>query len=72
MITAIHQTQLARLRYDKQDWLLSFHDWLEQHVGKFDKDWGRSYNLNLASPEYGTTWWFRDPEMATLTLLTWS
>ncbi len=79
MTTLIHQSQLKRLHYDRSDWrslenqaVLSFGEWLEKYVGQVNRDWGRSYNLDLTSVDYGTTWWFRDSAKATLTLLRWS
>jgi len=75
MIT-IHQSQLRGLnRYRNQVVTRQEQDftaWLEQNVGKLDRDWGRIYDLNLGRPTYGTTWWFRDPAAATLTRLRWS
>ena len=78
-MNTIHQSQLSRLRHDPQDWrsmenqqVLSFGQWLERYVGEVGRDWGRSYCLDLTSPNYGTTWWFRNPANATLTLLRWS
>lgn len=75
----VHQSQLSRLRHDPVDWrtlrhehVLSFGQWLEQHVGAVDQDWGRVYNLQLDSPEYGTTWWFKRSEDLTLCMLRWS
>ncbi len=72
----IHQSQLRGLsRYRNQvvtQQEQDFTAWLEQYVGEFDRDWGRIYDLNLGRPTYGTTWWFRDPALATLTLLRWS
>jgi len=77
MIT-IHQSQLTAMRHWylprhlHQQRLESFTEWLETHVGEFGQDWGRSYDMDLKSPAYGTTWWFQDPEAATLTLLRWA
>ena len=72
----IHQSQLRGLnRYRNQVVTRQEQDftaWLEQNVGKLDRDWGRIYDLNLGRPTYGTTWWFRDEHKATLTLLKWS
>ena len=72
----IHQSQLRGLnRYRNQVVTRQEQDftaWLEQNVGKLDRDWGRIYDLNLGRPTYGTTWWFRDPAAATLTRLRWS
>jgi hypothetical protein len=72
----IHQSQLRGLnRYRNQVVTRQEQDftaWLEQNVGKLDRDWGRIYDLNLGRPTYGTTWWFRDPAAATLTQLRWS
>lgn len=73
----IHQSQLRRLVRARNPEIVSDHDqdftaWLEQNVGKLDRDWGRIYDLNLGRPTYGTTWWFRDPAKATLTLLRWA
>jgi hypothetical protein len=76
MRTMIHQNQLRGLsRYRNQvvtQQEQDFTAWLEQNVGEQDCDWGRIYDLNLGRPTYGTTWWFRDPARATLTLLRWS
>ena len=76
MRTMIHQNQLRGLnRYRNQvvtQQEQNFTAWLESHVGEQDCDWGRIYDLNLGRPTYGTTWWFRDPARATLTLLRWS
>ena len=69
-MNTIHQNQLSRLRNNQQ--VLSFGQWLERCAGEVDRDWGRSYCLDLTSPNYGTTWWFRDPAIATLTLLRWA
>jgi len=75
MIT-IHQSQLRGLnRYRNQVVTRQEQDftaWLEQNVGEFGQDWGRSYDMDLKSPAYGTTWWFQDPEAAILTLLRWA
>jgi len=75
MIT-IHQSQLRGLnRYRNQVVTRQEQDftaWLEQNVGKLDRDWGRIYDLNQGRPTYGTTWWFQDPSAATMTLLRWS
>ena len=76
-ITYIHQRHLTGLRKASNHAIVSGHelnfvDWLEQSVGQLNKDWGRSYNLSITDPDYGTTWWFRDPAKATLTLLMWS
>jgi hypothetical protein len=72
----IHQNQLRGLnRYRNQVVTRQEQDftaWLEQNVGKLDRDWGRIYDLNLGRPTYGTTWWFRDPAAATMTRLRWS
>ena len=72
----IHQSQLRGLnRYRNQVVTRQEQDftaWLEQNVGKLDRDWGRIYDLNLGRPTYGTTWWFRDPAAATMTRLRWS
>jgi hypothetical protein len=78
MRAMIHQSQLTAMRH----WYLprhlhqrrqqSFTEWLETHVGEFGQDWGRSYDMAVGSETYGTTWWFRDPAAATLTLLRWS
>jgi hypothetical protein len=71
----IHQDQLRGLnRYRNQVVTRQEQDftaWLEQNVGKLDRDWGRIYDLNQGRPTYGTTWWFRDPARATFTLLRW-
>jgi len=76
MRVMIHQDQLRGLnRYRNQVVTRQEQDftaWLEQNVGKLDRDWGRIYDLNLGRPTYGTTWWFRDEHKATLTLLKWS
>ena len=76
MRVMIHQDQLQGLnRYRNQVVTRQEQDftaWLEQNVGKLDRDWGRIYDLNLGRPTYGTTWWFRDEHKATLTLLKWS
>jgi len=76
MRVMIHQDQLRGLnRYRNQVFTRQEQDftaWLEQNVGKLDRDWGRIYDLNLGRPTYGTTWWFRDEHKATLTLLKWS
>ena len=77
MIT-IHQSQLTGMSRSylpghlHQQRLESFTEWLETHVGEFGQDWGRSYDMSLTSDTYGTTWWFQDPEAATLTLLRWA
>lgn len=73
----IHQNQLRGLRKAcdpaiTSDHELSFGQWLTTYVGQQDCDWGRIYDLNLGRPTYGTTWWFRDPAKATLTLLRWA
>ena len=69
----IHQSQLRELN---NDWLIAaqtdFGDWLDQNVGRFGEEWGRTYNLNKGDPDYGCSWWFRDPAKATMTLLRWS
>jgi len=76
MRVMIHQDQLRGLnRYRNQVVTRQEQDftaWLEQNVGKLDRDWGRIYDLNLGRPTYGTTWWFRDPAAATMTQLRWS
>ena len=76
MRAMIHQNQLRGLsRYRNQvvtQQEQDFTAWLEKNVGEFDLDWGRIYDLNLGCSTYGTTWWFRDPARATLTLLRWS
>jgi hypothetical protein len=76
MRAMIHQNQLRGLnRYRNQVVTRQEQDftaWLEQNVGKLDRDWGRIYDLNLGRPTYGTTWWFRDPAAATMTRLRWS
>ena len=59
-------------RHPDQQRLKSFTAWLESHVGEFGRDWGRTYDMTVGSASYGTTWWFRDPKAATLTLLRWS
>ena len=74
MRAMIHQNQLT-VRYRTQVVTAQEQDfisWLEQHVGELGRDWGRTYNIDTGSPEFGTTWWFRDPARATLTLLRWS
>ena len=72
-MTKIHQSQLRAL---DDDWLIAaqtdFGSWLDHHVGEFNLDWGRTYNLDKSHPDYGCSWWFRDPKMVTLTLLKWS
>lgn len=69
----IHQSQLRVLN---QEFLIASHNsfgrWLDHYVGEFGKDWGRTYNLSPLDSDYGCSWWFRDPKMATLTLLRWS
>ena len=69
----IHQSQLRELN---DDWLIAaqtdFGDWLDQNVGRFGEEWGRTYNLNKGDPDYGCSWWFRDPAKATMTLLRWA
>jgi len=54
----IHQSQLRGLnRYQNQvvtQQEQDFTAWLEQNVGKLDRDWGRIYDLNLGRPTYGT------------------
>ena len=76
MRVMIHQDQLRGLnRYRNQVVTRQEQDftaWLEQNVGKLDRDWGRIYDLNLGRPTYGTTWWFRDEHKATLVLLRWA
>jgi len=76
MRVMIHQDQLRGLnRYRNQVFTRQEQDftaWLEQNVGKLDRDWGRIYDLNLGRPTYGTTWWFRDEHKATLVLLRWA
>ena len=79
MTATVHQRQLPNLRHEFNDWrnlrnehLVSFTEWLEQHVGVFGEDWSRHYDLRLDSPGYGTTWWFKNPHHATLTLLRWA
>ena len=72
-MTKIHQSQLRALN---DDWLIAaqtdFGRWLDQYVGEFGKEWGRTYNLDKGAPDYGCSWWFRDSKMATFTLLKWS
>ena len=73
-MTKIHQSQL---RAPDDDWLIAaqqteFGSWLDHNVGEFNRDWGRTYNLNRGDPDYGCSWWFRDPAKAMLTLLKWS
>lgn len=67
----IHQSQLKGLhRSLVLD--VSFNEWLETYVGEFKQDWWRTYDMNLRSPTYGTTWHFADEKKALLTLLKWS
>jgi hypothetical protein len=72
----IHQSQLKGLHLSlaNHDALLhlSFNEWLETYVGEFKRDWWRTYNLDMRSPAYGTTWHFADEKKALLTLLKWS
>ena len=77
-MNTIHQSQLTGLRHSylpshpAQQRLQSFAEWLEAHVGEFDRDWWRSYDMNIESPTYGTTWHFADEKKALLTLLRWT
>jgi hypothetical protein len=86
-MTKIHQRQLRALRLDQVidatglysvdgiysvDAQIDFGRWLAHHVGEYNKDWGRTYNQNPLDADYGCSWWFRDPQMATLTLLRWN
>lgn len=66
MKATIHQQQLRV--YPGSD----FTKWLEQHVGVFGEDWGRTYDTKIDLPGFGTTWWFKNPHHATLTLLRWA
>jgi hypothetical protein len=76
MRAMIHQNQLRGLnRYRNQVVTAEekdFTSWLQHNVGRQDREWGRTYCLDLNTETYGTTWWFRDPAAATLTLLRWS
>lgn len=77
-MNTIHQTQLKSLRYSwmpghpHKQRIISFNEWLETYVGEFKQDWWRTYDMNLRSPTYGTTWHFADEKKALLTLLKWS
>jgi hypothetical protein len=77
-MNTIHQNQLTRMRH----WYLprhahqqrqqAFSEWLETQVGEYGKDWWRTYDMNLKSSTYGTTWHFADEKKAMWTLLRWS
>lgn len=77
-MNTIHQNQLKGLRYSylprspHRNREQSFNEWLETYVGEFKRDWWRTYDMNLSSPTYGTTWHFKDEKNAMLTLLKWS
>jgi hypothetical protein len=54
------------------DWAAAS-DWCLEHVGEFNKDWLK-LGIDPAASLFGdmtTTWYFKDPWMATLFVLKW-
>lgn len=55
------------------DWAAA-QDWCKEHVGEFNQDWLK-LGIDPAASLFGdhtTTWYFKDPEMATLFILKWA
>lgn len=49
-------------------------EWCKEHAGEFNQDWIK-LGIDPAASLFGdktTTWYFRDPKIATMFLLRWS